>query len=548
MIKRLPTLLMLVILFSSAIQAQAQIPLPEKVCIGTDRQYWVDGMASSTYSWRINGVLQSSTINKLDITWLTTGIYNLDVQEHQSSCVGDVQSGMVEVTDQVMPIFVQIPSMCSGSTAISLPTTSLNNITGTWSPAFDNNATTEYTFTPTSGQCATIAKLTITIDPLITPTFAAVGPFCISTVIAALPTISNNNITGSWSPAINNTQTTTYTFTPKTGQCSMNTTLTITIDQSITPIFESIGPYCMGATIASLPTTSNNNITGSWSPFIDNTRTTTYTFTPDANQCAVPVMLIITIGTDIIPTFEAIGPYCSGTAIANLPTISLNGILGTWSSTIVNTQTTIYTFTPDAGQCAVSTVLNIEIAEPIIIAETHIDIDNVHTSGSIDLTVSGGTGPGTYLYSWSNGSKTEDQINLAGGTYVVAVNDNNNCNNATLTIRIESLDFGQECELFIPDAFSPNGDNVHDYFQIYCIDNYPDARIYIFDQLGNKIFDKAHYGNLDFWKTNENAWWSGKPDRGSGNARNEMVALGTYYYVLDLGNGKVKKSFVFVSY
>ena len=112
----------------------------------------------------------------------------------------------------------------------------------------------------------------------------------------------------------------------------------------------------------------------------------------------------------------------------------------------------------------------------------------------------------------------------------------------------EYLDFGRECDLFVPDAFSPNGDNIHDYYQIYCINHFPNARIYIFDSLGNKVFEKANYGNLDVWKSHENAWWNGMPDRGRANTRNEIVAPGTYYYVLDLGNGEVKKSFVFVSY
>lgn len=110
----------------------------------------------------------------------------------------------------------------------------------------------------------------------------------------------------------------------------------------------------------------------------------------------------------------------------------------------------------------------------------------------------------------------------------------------------EYLDYGRECDLFIPDAFSPNGDGVHDYYQIYCINHYPNAKIYIFDQLGNKLFEKSNYGNLEVWQTPEAAWWDGIPDRGRG--RGERVAPGTYYYVLDLGNGEVKKSFVFVSY
>lgn len=112
----------------------------------------------------------------------------------------------------------------------------------------------------------------------------------------------------------------------------------------------------------------------------------------------------------------------------------------------------------------------------------------------------------------------------------------------------EYLDYGRDCDLFIPDAFSPNGDNIHDYFQIYCINHFPDAKMYIFDQLGNKLFEKAHYGNLDYWLSYDRAWWNGKPEYGPSKARNEIVPPGTYYYVLDLGNGEVKKSFVFISY
>jgi uncharacterized protein (TIGR02145 family) len=46
-----------------------------------------------------------------------------------------------------------------------LSTTSTNGITGTWSPAINNTATTSYTFTPTAGQCATTATMTISIQP-----------------------------------------------------------------------------------------------------------------------------------------------------------------------------------------------------------------------------------------------------------------------------------------------------------------------------------------------------------------------------------------------
>ncbi|MDY0143712.1 MAG: gliding motility-associated C-terminal domain-containing protein [Bacteroidales bacterium] len=271
----------------------------------------------------------------------------------------------ITVNPNITPTFSPVSPYCSGATIPALPTTSTNGISGTWSPAINNTATTTYTFTPTSGVCVTTTTLTITITPNLTPTFAAVGPYCTGATIPALPTTSTNGITGTWSPAINNTSTTTYTFTPTVGQCATTTTLTISIESQVSPTFTPVGPYCSGATIPPLPTTSNNGITGTWSPAINNTSTTTYTFTPSAGGCATTTTLTITIEPNITPTFASVGPYCSGATIPALPTTSINGISGTWSPAINNTATTTYTFTPTSGACATTTTLTI-IIEPNI--------------------------------------------------------------------------------------------------------------------------------------------------------------------------------------
>ncbi len=62
-----------------------------------------------------------------------------------------------------MPSFSAVSSICAGATLSPLPTTSTNNIAGSWSPALNNTVTTTYTFTPLAGQCATTSALTITV-------------------------------------------------------------------------------------------------------------------------------------------------------------------------------------------------------------------------------------------------------------------------------------------------------------------------------------------------------------------------------------------------
>src|SRR4029078_11899365 len=128
--------------------------------------------------------------------------------------------------------------------------------------------------------------MSIVITPEVTPTFTQVGPLCQNSTAPTLPGTSNNNITGTWSPATINTApagTTTYTFTPANGECAVNTTMIIVVTTQVTPTFTQLGPLCQNSTAPTLPLTSNNGITGTWSPATISTATagtTTYTFTP----------------------------------------------------------------------------------------------------------------------------------------------------------------------------------------------------------------------------------------------------------------------------
>jgi hypothetical protein len=167
--------------------------------------------------------------------------------------------------------------------------------------------------------------------------FDAIALICSETTAPVLPTTSTNNITGAWSPAtVSNTTSATYTFTPNPGQCATTTSLTVTVTDLITPTFDAIDNICQNATAPVLPTSSTNGISGTWSSTVSTATpgTTTYTFTPDAGQCAAVTTLSVTIDPLVTPTFNAIPAICQNATAPVLPTTSLNGITGTWSPAV----------------------------------------------------------------------------------------------------------------------------------------------------------------------------------------------------------------------
>jgi uncharacterized repeat protein (TIGR01451 family)/gliding motility-associated-like protein len=107
------------------------------------------------------------------------------------------------------------------------------------------------------------------------------------------------------------------------------------------------------------------------------------------------------------------------------------------------------------------------------------------------------------------------------------------CDNAIINITVTD-----GCEMVVPTGFSPNGDSYNERFEIPCIEKYPDAKIEIFNRWGNLVFKKEHYGNVDFWGE-ANAWWDGTSSN-NWDIGGDKLPPGTYFYVLDLGNGAKK--------
>jgi hypothetical protein len=104
MLTRFRYVIMLVIVLLSALKVGAQIAMPDYVYIGSTKHYNVYPTSGSTYTWKIDEVVQSSTTNEIDITWNSPGKFTLTVQEHSAAeCDGPVRSGEVYVFQFTLP-------------------------------------------------------------------------------------------------------------------------------------------------------------------------------------------------------------------------------------------------------------------------------------------------------------------------------------------------------------------------------------------------------------------------------------------------------------
>ena len=85
--------------------------------------------------------------------------------------------------------------------------------------------------------------------------------------------------------------------------------------------------------------------------------------------------------------------------------------------------------------------------------------------------------------------------------------------------------------LTIYNEFSPNGDGVNEYFNIDCIETYPNNKLEIYNRWGNMVYEKRGYRND----------WDGTSNGRAVLNESDKLPVGTYYYVIDLGDGSKPK-------
>ncbi|HCE85808.1 MAG TPA: hypothetical protein DEO99_06605, partial [Bacteroidetes bacterium] len=252
----------------------------------------------------------------------------------------------------------------------------------------------------------------------------------------------------------------------------------------------------------------------------------------DANGCVLSDIVTLVDPSSVeIVSYAVNNPRCYDQATASIVIDSITpGSITDYTFTLIGTglaanngiiegaTSGVYSLaaTENVGGC--TDTVDVFIGEPApLYLETSPDT-TVRLGEAIEIFV----GDDFQSYSWSpnTGLSCSDCINptvlvYEDVTYEINAVDSNGCVNenlATITVKVDD-----ELALFVPDAFTPNGDGMNDVLLVYGV-NLVDAQISIYNRWGELVF-ASNAAHLEGW---------------DGTFKGVKQEPGTFSYILDV--------------
>lgn len=174
----------------------------------------------------------------------------------------------------------------------------------------------------------------------------------------------------------------------------------------------------------------------------------------------------------------------------------------------------------DAAGCSDTlTVVVPDVDVPVVVRASSTPASCQGSNGAIEVVASGGTGALSYAVNGGAGQPLGLFEELASGAYTVVVRDEAGCT-AQSTVAIAAA----PCDVYVPNAISPNFDGVNDALGIF-----PPAGMegevvlyQVFDRWGGQVFVSKNFP-LD----SNTGWWNGK-------YRDELSQAGIYLYQIQI--------------
>lgn len=227
--------------------------------------YFNTGTIDSTLNWQTpNNLIANNSYGA------QTSVQYNSVAQHSISLFNEFGFYSNCLDQDTIIITINEPNTSAGNDIVICEGESVTlTATGANSYNWNNNVLNGQPFTPNnSGSyiveglstfgCIKKDTLSLTVNPITTPTFVQVEPYCQNATPAILPTTSDNGILGTWIPATISSATVgtaTYTFTPTSTTsptCAAVTTMAVTINSLPNVILALFNSVCDTAGLVNL--------------------------------------------------------------------------------------------------------------------------------------------------------------------------------------------------------------------------------------------------------------------------------------------------------
>ena len=166
-------------------------------------------------------------------------------------------------------------------------------------------------------------------------------------------------------------------------------------------------------------------------------------------------------------------------------------------------------------------ILNCDPVDNTYSAEVTVSYSSNPENGTLDIYM-----PDSHSFAITTSPQTLVIDGLSADGQMVdvsaAFSDENSCSSTALDL-FEAPSI-QDCGIIVPTAFTPDGDNVNDFWSLENIDEiYPNNKVFIYNRWGNIIFE-SQAGSYEQYP------WSG-------TFNGEKLPVGSFYYIIDYNDG-----------
>ncbi len=489
------------------------------------------GGSGSGYTFELNGAVNTTGI----FNNLTAGSYDILVTD-------DANCGIYYAAEVTQPDSIQLTPVieqeisCFGFDDGSL-SVAINNGVAPFSffwngePAdsiLTNVSADLYTIQVTDANgCSTSDEIIIEQPPVLALQSDAIQVDCFGNTTGSATVIPEGGTLPyiyQWDNAADNQTTAmagflaagSYTVTViDNNDCEVSTIVEVNQPEILSVTTDFSNPNCSEGEDGQIQLTVSGGIPDynySWSPVLANVGTfsnltagTYHVTISDFNNCLAeasiqledPAPVTIASQTTDVSCFEGNNGAISieYTGVVGTPDFSWSNGIGAQNINNLTAGDYCLTITDD-NNCQAIDCISIEEPLPLALSLSAQNIScDEEDDGSIDLTISGGVSP--YSFDWSNGSSSEDVVDLTVGNYSVTITDMNNCQSfASAELIQNTASFSLELDPTDVDCFGNSSGSV-------------------------SLTANGSFGNLNYQ-------WTGPENYQSGSQNISNVAAGTY--------------------